>query len=224
MDVQIHGPSEKEVKMKCDNAFKTEQEAFWAGEFGTEYIQRNQGDLLLAANLNFFVDALRAARGVKSCLEFGANIGMNLKALKLLYPGIDAHGIEINVEAARQLGEVITPTKVYNTSILDFQPRRTSDLALIKGVLIHINPEVLPQVYDKLVASTGRYLLVAEYYNPAPVAIPYRGHTDRLFKRDFAGEIMERHPQLQLIDYGFAYRRDPNFPQDDITWFLMEKR
>jgi spore coat polysaccharide biosynthesis protein SpsF len=81
----------------------------------------------------------------------------------------------------------------------------------------------LPQVYDKLVTSTSSYLIVAEYYNPSPVAIPYRGHTDRLFKRDFAGEIMDRHPQMQLVDYGFAYRRDPNFPQDDITWFLLEK-
>ncbi len=205
------------------NQYKTEQEAFWAGQFGTEYIQRNQGDQLLASNLNFFVRALHAARGFKSCLEFGANIGMNQKALNLLHPGIEAHGIEINAEAARQLGEVITPANVYNTSILDFQPKRTWDLVLIKGVLIHINPEVLPQVYDKLVASTGRYLMVAEYYNPAPVAIAYRGHADRLFKRDFAGEIMDRHPQLQLVDYGFAYRRDPNFPQDDITWFLMEK-
>ena len=34
---------------------------------------------------------------------------------------------------------------------------------------------------------------------------------------------MDRHPSLSLIDYGFAYRRDPTFPQDDITWFLMEK-
>lgn len=205
------------------NQYKTEQEAFWAGAFGTDYIERNQGDALLASNLNFFSKALHAARGVNSCLEFGANIGMNLKALKLLRPGLDAHGIEINADAARQLGETIPSMQVYNTSILDFQPKRSWDLALIKGVLIHINPEVLPQVYDKLVASTSRYLLVAEYYNPAPVAIPYRGHTDRLFKRDFAGEIMERHPQMRLIDYGFAYRRDPNFPQDDITWFLMEK-
>lgn len=224
MDVQIHGSSEREAKMKSENTFKTEQEAFWAGDFGTDYIQRNQGDQLLASNLNFFVGALHATRGVKSCVEFGANIGMNLKALNLLHPGIDAHGVEINAEAARQLGEVIPPERVHNTSILDFELKRKWDLALIKGVLIHINPEVLPQVYDKLVASTGRYLLVAEYYNPAPVAIPYRGHSDRLFKRDFAGEIMERHPHLQLVDYGFAYRRDPNFPQDDITWFLMEKR
>jgi spore coat polysaccharide biosynthesis protein SpsF len=27
--------------------FKTEQESFWAGEFGDEYVQRNQGDELL---------------------------------------------------------------------------------------------------------------------------------------------------------------------------------
>ena len=206
------------------NQFKTEQEAFWAGNFGTEYIQRNQGDGLLASNLHFFAKALRGARGITSSIEFGANIGMNLKALNLLHPGIDAHAIEINAEAAKQLGMVIPPANVYNTSILDFTPARNWDLTLIKGVLIHINPEVLPQVYDKLVASTGRYLMVAEYYNPAPVAIPYRGHSDRLFKRDFAGEIMDRYPQLQLLDYGFAYHRDPNVPQDDITWFLMEKR
>lgn len=204
--------------------FKTEQEAFWAGEFGTEYIQRNQGDALLASNLDFFAKALRATRDVHSCLEFGANIGMNLKALKLLHPSQEQFGIEINAEAAQQLSAIIPAKHVYQTSILDFEPAHTWNLVLIKGVLIHMNPDVLNQVYDKLVASTDRYLLVAEYYNPAPVAIPYRGHTDRLFKRDFAGEIMERHPSMQLVDYGFAYRRDPNFPQDDITWFLMEKR
>ena len=203
--------------------FKTEQEAFWAGDFGTEYIQRNQGDALLASNLDFFAKALRAARDVKTCIEFGANIGMNLKALKLLHPEQEQHGIEINADAARELALTIPSTHVYQSSILDFDPQRTWDLALIKGVLIHINPDELPQVYDKLVTSCGKYLLVAEYYNPAPVAIPYRGHTDRLFKRDFAGEIMDRHPQMELIDYGFAYRRDPNFPQDDITWFLMGK-
>lgn len=203
--------------------FKTEQEAFWAGEFGNDYIARNQGDALLASNLDFFSKALRAARGIKSCIEFGANIGMNLKAIQLLHPGINASAIEINDAAATQLRQVIASENVHNTSILDFEPARTHDIVLIKGVLIHINPNELPQVYDKLVASCGRYLLVAEYYNPAPVTIPYRGHSDRLFKRDFAGEIMERHPEFKLVDYGFAYRRDPNFPQDDITWFLMEK-
>lgn len=204
--------------------FKTEQEKFWAGKFGSDYIGRNQGDALLASNLDFFAKALRAVRDVKTSIEFGANIGMNLKALKLLHPTLEQFGIEINADAARELAQLIPPNHVHHSSILDFDPQRTWDLALIKGVLIHINPDVLPQVYDKLVGASGKYLLVAEYYNPAPVSIPYRGHADRLFKRDFAGEIMDRHPQMALLDYGFSYRRDPNFPQDDITWFLMEKR
>lgn len=205
-------------------AFKTDQENFWAGQFGSEYINRNQGEALLASNLNFFCKALRFAQGVNSCIEYGANIGMNLRALKLLYPIQDQHGIEINKDAARELATVIPPTQVYQMSILDFRPSRMWDLVLVKGVLIHLNPEGLPQIYDSLVAASSRYILVAEYYNPTPVAITYRGHSDRLFKRDFAGEIMDRHPQVRLVDYGFAYRRDTDFPQDDITWFLMEKR
>ena len=204
--------------------FKTDQETFWAGQFGDEYSKRNEGSNLLAANLNFFVQALRRAGRVGSCLEFGANIGMNLKALRLLHPSQEQYGIEINADAARELSKVIPPGHVYHGSILDFSPQRTWDLVLIKGVMIHMSPDVLTQVYDKLVACCRRYLLVAEYYNPVPIAVPYRGHADRLFKRDFAGEIMDGNPELQLVDYGFAYRRDPNFPQDDITWFLMEKQ
>jgi pseudaminic acid biosynthesis-associated methylase len=110
-----------------------------------------------------------------------------------------------------------------NQSILEYQPGRMFDLVLIKGVLIHLKPEVLPQVYDTLFAASARYVLLAEYYNPSPIALPYRGHSDRLFKRDFAGELMDRCPRLKLVDYGFAYRRDPNFPHDDLTWFLLEK-
>lgn len=210
--------------MNTTTRFTTEQEEFWAGGFGNEYIGRNRGDALLASNLDFFAKALRNARGVRSCIEFGANIGMNLRALRLLHPDQEQAAIEINAEAARQLADVIPAENIHVGSILDYQPQRTWDLALIKGVLIHINPDALPLVYDKLAAATDRYLLVAEYYNPAPVAIPYRGHANRLFKRDFAGEIMDRHPQIRLIDYGFAYRRDPDHPQDDITWFLLEKR
>ena len=34
---------------------------------------------------------------------------------------------------------------------------------------------------------------------------------------------MDKYDDLQLIDYGFAYHRDNNFYQDDITWFLLKK-
>ncbi len=208
---------------KKEIQYSTEQEMFWAGEFGSSYISRNRSEQLLASNLNFFCKSLSSAHGVTSCIEFGANIGMNLRALKLLKPDIDLHAIEINADAVDELVKVVPRGQVYHTSILDFISEIPCDLALIKGVLIHLSPEVLPIAYSKLAAASARYLLVAEYYNPTPVSMPYRGHTDRLFKRDFAGEIMARHPQFKLIDYGFVYRGDPQFPQDDITWFLMEK-
>ena len=207
-----------------NNQFKTEQETFWAGSFGTEYINRNQGANLLASNLALFNQALRSAHKPESCIEFGANIGMNLRALKLLYPSQQQFGIEINIDAASELRKHLPSENVFQTSILDFSPQHAFDLVLIKGVLIHMNPEYLPQIYETLYQSTGRYLLVCEYYNPTPVQITYRGHSDRLFKRDFCGEILDRYSDLRLVDYGFSYHRDPNFPQDDITWFLIEKQ
>lgn len=203
--------------------YRTEQENFWAGDFGEEYIERNQGEKLLASNLALFSRALERTRNIESAIEFGANIGMNLIALQLLLPKASLSAIEINPQAAKQLEEILPKNNVITTSILDFSPHKAWDLVLIKGVLIHINPAELPVVYKSLIESSSRYVLVAEYYNPEPVSVPYRGHSDRLFKRDFAGEILDAYPEMKLIDYGFAYHRDPVFPQGDITWFLMEK-
>ena len=112
---------------------------------------------------------------------------------------------------------IVGSNNVFNCSIYDYESTQQFDVSLIKGVLIHINPEMLPIVYDKLYAASKKYILICEYYNPAPVAINYRGHSDRLFKRDFAGEMLERYKD------GFCYKRDVAFPQDDITWFLLKK-
>ena len=204
--------------------FKTEQENFWAEKFGKDYIDRNKDSKLLDSNLSFFNKALSSTKNIKTCIEFGANIGMNIKALQLLYPQLQHHAIEINTDAVIELKKIIPAENIFEGSILDFDLNEVFDLTLIKGVLIHIGPDVLNSVYDKLVASCKKYLLVAEYYSPSPITIPYRGYKNKLFKRDFAGEIMDRHPIMKLTDYGFIYRRDPKFPLDDITWFLMEKK
>lgn len=201
--------------------YSTDQESFWAGGFGKEYTDRNQGPQLHAANLHFFSKIVDRLRGVRSILELGANRGMNLHALRSLLPDCDLAGIEINPEAAQLLET--SGFKAYRGSILDFQVDHARDLAFTKTVLIHINPDALPRVYDLLHAASRRYVVIAEYYNPTPVEVRYRGHEGKLFKRDFAGEMMDRHKDLRLVDYGFSYSRDPVFAQDDVTWFLMEK-
>lgn len=203
---------------------KTEQEDFWASDFGDQYIERNRSNQLLASNLQFFSRVLRSVRSVQSCLELGANIGMNLRALKLLFPDCKLSAVEVNAAAAKELQSQVPDAEVFTGAIQDFIANDSSyELVFTKGVLIHLNPDTLPETYEKMYRASRRYVLIAEYYNPAPVAIPYRGHENKLFKRDFAGEMLEHYKDLHLVDYGFAYRRAPIFPQDDITWFLLEK-
>lgn len=204
-------------------AFQTEQEAFWAGEFGDQYIGRNPSAKEMGARLALFAKIMARTTGVKSAIEFGANIGNNLKVLRQMFPGMDLTAVEINdkaVESMQAWGQAL----VHHSSILDFEPVLQYDLAFVSGVLIHINPDMLPRVYDRLFQASRRYLCCIEYYNPSPVEINYRGHSGKLFKRDFAGEILDRFPGLCLLDYGFVYHRDPNFPLDDLTWFLIEKK
>ena len=87
-----------------------------------------------------------------------------------------------------------------------------------------MNPDTLRDVYEVVVKIAQRYICLVEYYNPTPVEVSYRGYDKRLFKRDFAGEILDTYPMVKLLDYGFVYHRDANFPQDDVNWFLLEKR
>jgi len=203
--------------------FKTEQEAFWAGRFGDQYIGRNPSAKEMGARLALFARIMARTVGVDSVIELGANIGNNLRVLHQMFPRLDLAAVEINDKAAAVL-EDWGKAEVHRRSVLDFAPSRQYDLSFVSGVLIHINPDMLPQVYALLHQASRRYICVIEYYNPSPVEVPYRGYSGKLFKRDFAGEMLERFPDLGLVDYGFVYHRDPNFPLDDLTWFLMEKR
>lgn len=203
--------------------FKTSQEEFWAGDFGNEYTARNRGVDWVACNTALFAKIFSGMKPIRTLIEFGANIGLNLQAIRRLLPSVELSAVEINRKAVDELRQ-LDYVKVYPQSVHDFSPDYSRDLVLVKGVLIHLNPESLPRVYDLLYETSNRYICLAEYYNPTPVAIPYRGHTDKLFKRDFAGELLGRHEDVRLIDYGFVYHGDPKFPQDDITWFLLEKQ
>lgn len=205
-------------------SYSTEQEIFWAGEFGNDYIDRNKGVDFLASSISLLTRALKNIDRPNSAIEFGANIGINLHAMKILFPSIDLSAVEINSKAISELLKIIKFENVFNQSILDYTPNKKYDLVLIKGVLIHQNPEYLNIIYNKLIDSCGKYLLISEYYNQSPIKIDYRGHSNRLFKRDWAGEILDQYKIMKLIDYGFVYHRDPKFSLDDENWFLLERK
>ena len=200
--------------------YKTEQEAFWAEKFGNDYINRNKDFI---SNIPFFSKVLKTTSNINSVVEFGCNIGLNLKLLRLLLPECKLTGVEINKKACQDLKKW-GGANVINDSIFNYDENSQYDMSMVKGVLIHINPKMLNEVYEKLYRSSKRYILIAEYYNSTPVSIKYRGHTNKLFKRDFAGEMLDKYENLELLDYGFLYHRDKYFFQDDVSWFLLEKR
>ena len=203
----------------------TAQEELWRGQFGDDYTRRSPGSV--EDNVHFFIKTIgNLTHKIDSVIEFGAGVGNNLRAIRQLdnaglYKGIRLDAVEINQVAFEQLPEFVTAG--YLGSMFEAAPLPIQyDLVLTKGLLIHIAPEDIDRAYEVLYRTSRRYILLAEYYNPTLVCIRYRGQEQALWKRDFAGEMLDRFPDLRLLDYGFVYHRDRH-PQDDLTWFLMEK-
>jgi pseudaminic acid biosynthesis-associated methylase len=194
----------------------------WAGNMGDDYTRRQH--LTVNARKAWLERALQWADtySIKSAMELGANIGDNLWALAQVLPAAKRIGVEVNEDACKQLQDIC---EAHHDTIADAWVLHNlrADLVMTRGVLIHIPPSEIEEHYDFIHEMSRRYILLAEYYNPTPMEIEYRGQMGLLWKRDFAGEMMDRYPGLKLLDYGFVYHRDPSHPQDDITWFLMEK-
>lgn len=191
---------------------------FWAGEFGDEYHRRQK--VTHEANVALMRRILETTGKLVTVAELGAGAGLNLRAMSTIDPDMWLCGVEINAQAVREM-LTIPRIQAVECSVDEWRPTTKFDMTFTKGLLIHIPPAQLPNVYKALVEASRRWVLVCEYFNPTPVEVPYRGHAGRLWKRDFAGELIDQHG-LQLVDYGFAYSRG-TCPQDNITWFLMEK-
>ena len=99
--------------------FKTEQEKFWSGEFGDQYIERNCDESIIAANTALFSGILSRTDSVKSIIEFGANIGLNLIAIKRILTNIDLSAIDINPKAVDEINK-IDLVKTYSQYILEY--------------------------------------------------------------------------------------------------------
>lgn len=145
-----------------NQSYKTEQEAFRAGDFGNDYVDRNQGAAAIAARVALFSRLLPRTRPIGSVIELGANIGINLQALKTLFPDLSASAVEINAKAAVALRQHDW-IDVHETSILEYVAEKKHDLAFTSGVMIHINPGELEKVCKALHAAISHYIWIVEY-------------------------------------------------------------
>lgn len=200
---------------------------FWRGEFGDLYAARNNSPQLIKNNEALFRKALLPMfyTTPMRIIEFGANIGLNIHALRRIAPfaTCEFSAVEPNEKAADELRK-IEGVNVYQTSMQDADEPWGGgyDLAISKGVCIHVIPGDLPAAYAALYRASRRYILLVEYFSPSPREIIYRGETGRLWARDFCGEMMDAYPDLRRVAYGFVDRRDPH-PQDSVNWYLLER-
>jgi pseudaminic acid biosynthesis-associated methylase len=205
----------------------TPQLEFWRGDFGNAYIDRNDASPeQMRARVALWSEILghTLVAPPKSILEVGANLGINLRALRVL-TGATLLALEPNDKARDILVSdgIVAQDNLRGgmASAIDF-PTSSVDLAFTSGVLIHIHPDNLPASLAEINRVSSRWIACIEYFSDKPEMIPYRGHDDRLFKRDFGGMWLDRFPDLRVVAYGFAWKRVTGL--DNLTWWLFEKR
>lgn len=219
-------PSEQESPAAWRDGMNTKQEQLWRGDFGNAYTERNTLDErhLTALTANW-AQLLRCVQGrpPRSILEAGANIGLNLRALRRL-TGAELLAVEPNASARSRLAAdgVTNADKIFDglCSAIPLADA-AADLVFTSGVLIHIHPDDLLASCRELHRVSGRYLACLEYFADQPQEVRYRGHDEALFKRDFGGFWLDNFPDLRLLDYGFAWRRVTGL--DNLTWWVFEK-
>jgi pseudaminic acid biosynthesis-associated methylase len=193
---------------------------FWKGDFGNEYTERNVG--LEENNYHMFNKIFNAKfkfdNHINSIIEYGSGSGMNIKALKRIFPDAEFTAVEINEKACEELDK-IDNILIIEDSVINGD-NGSYDLVISKGLLIHIHPNDINTVYNNIYKSSKKYILICEYYNPVEVEIPYRGNAGKLWKRDYIRPFLDY--GCSLLDYGFISKYDDS-PQDDLTWALFEK-
>jgi len=191
----------------------------WGGEFGRAYTDRNVVDwrVRLPAFRTMLAD-LNVAR----VLEVGCNRGHNLLALsELLGADREVVGVEPNpyaVEIARASSPRVA---VLRGTIFDLPfPAGHFDVAFTVGVLIHIPADCLPAAIRELARVSGRYVLAVEYFAEQETVVPYRGHQDLLWRRNFLRHFQECLPAHRLLRSGYWGLAD-GF--DRTHWWLLEQ-
>ena len=136
----------------------TEQEQFWKGEFGDQYVGRHK-ELDWRARAPFWRSIIEMTKA-RSILEVGCNIGGNLKAIRDVAPMIAAWGCDINQTALQEAADA--GLSVVEVSVFDLKRvwlRERFDLVVTVGVLIHVAPADLYDAIDSIISASSRYVL-----------------------------------------------------------------
>ena len=192
--------------------------ALWCDEFGDNYTERNQlTDDHLQALIKLWTRILSRC-SPWSVLEIGANNGINLRAINAL-TSAELFAVEPNNVARKSLADIV-PDALDNVASNIELSDNSVDLAFTSGVLIHIPPDELLPSCQEIYRVARKHICCIEYFSDVPEEKTYRDG-EVLWKRDFGSYWLDNFPDLEVADYGFAWKRMTGL--DNLTWWLFSK-
>jgi len=190
-------------------AQETPQLGEWRGEFGREYTIRNcltpqQVDALWVKNYGVTRTELNRLflAGIPTdarILEIGCNMGNQLLLLQQLgYSNL--HGVDVQNHALEMAKSRTKNVNLAQASSFALPYKdKYFDLVFTSGVLIHISPKNIPAALKEIHRCAKDYIWGSEYYAPVASEINYRGHSELLWKMDYAREYLARFDDLELM-------------------------
>jgi len=148
--------------------FMDHHQQFWKGLKGDEYTRKNlnftntqyKEFTRLEIIRQFFTDINRDL----SIIELGCNRGNFIQVL--LNMGFsNITGVDINEEAIRLARKRFAKLDFIRTSIENFDYYDKYDMVVTCGVLIHINPDNIPDVINRIKDMSKKYIFGCEYYS-----------------------------------------------------------
>lgn len=210
----------------------TKQMEEWAGKFGEEYTERNmmtadEFDKLLRSRIGVSrteqIDEFLSDLELNNILEVGSNIGNQLlllqkRGFKSLY-GIELNRYAVEKSKERTEGKGID---IIQGSAFDIPFKDAYfDLVFTSGVLIHISPQDINNVLDEIHRCSKKYIWGTEYFSEEYTQVNYRGHSELLWKTNFAKLYLDRFPDLKLVkEKRYPYLEDKTLV-DQV--FLLKK-
>lgn len=146
-------------------------------------------------NTEFLGDLSRDIR----ILEVGSNVGTQLQMLQDM--GFkNLYGVELQSYAVELSKKLTKDIQIIQGSAQDL-PFKDGffDLVFTSGVLIHINPTDLPAVLAEMLRVTRRWVWGFEYFAEKHEEIPYRNHSNLMWKGDFCQLFLDRDRNLKTL-------------------------
>ena len=188
----------------------------WSGEFGNEYTKRNRVDW--RKRIPFWKHIIDVT-GARSAFELGCNAGWNLSAIQRVDPMVSSWGVDINPTAIEQAKAAGLDAYCFGASQMSpKEPFSFSELTFTAGVLIHIPPEELNEVMQRLALMSCDYVLAIEYDAEEVTEIEYRGQSGLLWMRPY-GDLYED-LGLTLVETN-KVQMDVGF--DNCRYWLLQK-